>query len=52
MIDNVVYLSTPFGSIVALDAETGRQLWLYDPESWREPGFVSTARNGTESPSR
>ncbi|PYR53161.1 MAG: pyrroloquinoline quinone-dependent dehydrogenase [Acidobacteria bacterium] len=45
MIDNVVYLSTPFGSIVALDAETGRQLWLYDPESWREPGFVSTARN-------
>ena len=45
MLDNVVYLTTPYGSVAALDAETGRQLWIYDPESWREPGFVSTARN-------
>jgi quinoprotein glucose dehydrogenase len=45
MLDNIVYVSTPFGSVAALDAETGRQLWIYDPESWREPGFVSTARN-------
>jgi quinoprotein glucose dehydrogenase len=45
MLDGVVYLTTPFGNVAALDAETGRQLWIYDPESWREPGFVSTARN-------
>src|SRR5947209_2128157 len=42
MLDNVVYLTSPFGMVVALDAETGRQLWIYDPESWKEPGFVST----------
>ena len=45
MIDNVLYLSTPFGRAVALDAETGRELWIYDPETWKEPGFVSTERS-------
>src|SRR5689334_21076234 len=27
MIDNVVYLSTPYNRVVALDAENGRELW-------------------------
>ena len=35
MIDNVVYVSTMFARVVALDAETGDELWRFDPESWR-----------------
>ena len=35
MLDNVLYLSTPYKRVVALDAETGRQLWAYDPEVWK-----------------
>ncbi|MBO0799217.1 MAG: PQQ-binding-like beta-propeller repeat protein, partial [Blastocatellia bacterium] len=35
MIDNVIYLSTPYNRVVALDAETGAQLWSYDPEAYK-----------------
>ena len=35
MIDNVVYVSTMYTRVVALDAETGEQLWAFDPEAWR-----------------
>jgi quinoprotein glucose dehydrogenase len=35
MIDNVVYISTPYHRVVALDAETGKQLWAFDPEAWK-----------------
>ncbi|PYS36490.1 MAG: hypothetical protein DMG14_24330, partial [Acidobacteria bacterium] len=31
MIDNVLYLSTPFNRVVALNAETGEELWAFDP---------------------
>jgi len=36
MIDNVLYLSTPYNRVVALDADTGRQLWSYDPKAYEE----------------
>ena len=35
MIDNVLYLSTPYKRVVALDADTGRELWAFDPEVWK-----------------
>ena len=35
MIDNVVYLSTMYTRVVALDAETGKELWVFDPEAYR-----------------
>ena len=35
MIDGVVYVSTMYTRVVALDAETGAQLWAFDPEAWR-----------------
>ncbi len=38
MIDGVAYLTTPYNKVVALDAETGRQLWVYDPQAWDEEG--------------
>jgi quinoprotein glucose dehydrogenase len=43
MIGEVLYLSTPYNRVVALEAETGRQLWAYDPKAY-EDGQVP---NGT-----
>ena len=36
MIDDVLYLSTPFNLVVALDAETGREKWTYDPQAYAD----------------
>jgi len=33
-IGNTLYLSTPYNRVVALDAETGRELWAYDPKAY------------------
>lgn len=38
MVDGKLYLTTPFNRVIALDPETGRQLWAYDPQidqSWQ-----------------
>ena len=34
MIGNVLYLSTPYNRVIALDATSGRQLWSYDPHAY------------------
>src|ERR1051326_3460326 len=36
MIDNVLYLSTPYNRVVALDAESGKELWSYDPRAYAD----------------
>jgi quinoprotein glucose dehydrogenase len=36
MIDNVLYVSTPYNRVAALDAETGAQIWDYDPRAYAE----------------
>ena len=36
MIDNVLYFSTSYNRVIALDAETGRELWSYDPEAYKD----------------
>ncbi|MFI5177787.1 MAG: PQQ-binding-like beta-propeller repeat protein, partial [Vicinamibacterales bacterium] len=36
MIDNVLYVSTPYNRVVALDAETGKELWVYDPKAYED----------------
>ena len=36
MIDDVLYVSTPYNRVVALDARTGRELWRYDPEPYKD----------------
>jgi len=36
MIDNVLYVSTPYNRVVALDAETGKELWSYDPKAYED----------------
>lgn len=32
MIDGVLYIVTPFNRLIALEAETGRELWIFDPK--------------------
>lgn len=31
LVDGTLYLSTPFSRVIALDPETGRERWVYDP---------------------
>ena len=42
MIDNVVYTTTNMNRIVALDAETGTEKWVYDPHAY-EKGMPTLA---------
>ena len=35
MLDNVLYIPTMYARAVALDAETGRELWAFDPQAYR-----------------
>ncbi len=34
MLDGVVYATSPYNRVVALDPETGTELWSYDPKSY------------------
>lgn len=43
MIDDTVFLSTPYNRVVALDAESGRELWAYDPRAY-DDGPVSSGQ--------
>ena len=36
VIDGVMYLSTPYNRVVALEAASGRELWAYDPQAYRD----------------
>ena len=35
MVDGVLYTSTSFSQVAAIDAGTGETIWKYDPESWK-----------------
>src|SRR5437773_10139505 len=36
VIDGVMYVTTPFSRLIALDAETGKQIWAFDPKIDKE----------------
>ncbi len=36
VIDGVMYVTTPYSRLIALDAETGKQLWAFDPKIDKE----------------
>lgn len=46
VVNDTMYLSTPYNRVVALDASSGQEIWAYDPETieWGQPpngtGFV------------
>ena len=39
MVNNTIYLGTPYGRIVALDATTGQQVWAYQLPGSDQPPF-------------
>ena len=45
MVGDVLYLSTMYTRVVALDAETGTELWTFDPEAY-DAGPVGAGPSG------
>src|SRR5512141_970676 len=45
VIDGVMYITTPSLKAVALDAATGRELWVFDPARYNEGHAVLRLRN-------
>ena len=43
-IHDTLFFSTPYNRVIALDANSGRELWSYDPQAWKTYGQPS---NGT-----
>ena len=43
MIDGVLYVTTPYNSMAALDAETGRELWRFDGEAYKLGQILSAS---------
>ena len=41
-----MYISTPLGRVIALDPETGRELWVYDPQVDRNIPFGDFTSRG------
>jgi glucose dehydrogenase len=44
MVDGVVYFATPYSRAIALDAETGQELWAFDPALDRTDRFQTGGR--------
>src|SRR5271166_6546311 len=36
VVDGVMYVTTPFSRLIALDPETGKEIWAFDPKLDRE----------------
>ncbi|HEY9514733.1 MAG TPA: pyrroloquinoline quinone-dependent dehydrogenase [Gemmatimonadaceae bacterium] len=49
MVDGMLYLSTPFGRVIALDPATGRELWTYDAHADATAGFGDPANRGVST---
>jgi quinoprotein glucose dehydrogenase len=43
MLDGVLYATTPYNNIAALDAETGRELWRFDGEGYKLGQILSAS---------
>ncbi|MEE3234633.1 MAG: PQQ-binding-like beta-propeller repeat protein [Candidatus Latescibacterota bacterium] len=44
-ISNKLYYGSPLGVLCAIDAETGEELWSFDPRVWEErPSFLGNSR--------
>lgn len=44
--DGVMYVGTPLGRVIALDAATGRERWVYDPKIRRDVDYGDFATRG------
>lgn len=46
LVDGLLYLSTPFDQVIALDPETGGGKWKFDPELDRSHGYSEVTSRG------
>ncbi len=44
--EGVMYIGTPLGRVIALDAATGRERWVFDPQIRRDIGYGDFANRG------
>jgi len=49
MIDGTLFLSTPYNRVIALDPETGRERWRYDPAIDRTRRFAILTSRGVST---
>lgn len=43
-VNGILYASTSLSIVAAIDAVTGRELWMFDPEAWREGYYWNVHR--------
>src|SRR5438876_2626348 len=43
MLDGVLYVTTPYNSVAAVDAETGKELWRFDGEAYKLGQLLSAS---------
>ena len=46
VVDGVMYVGTPLGRVIALDAANGRELWVFDPQIARDVPYGDFANRG------
>jgi quinoprotein glucose dehydrogenase len=44
--DNTLFITTPFGRVIALEPDTGKQRWAFDPEVDKQAGWGDFANRG------
>jgi quinoprotein glucose dehydrogenase len=49
MVDGILFLSTPFGRVIALDPETGAERWSYDARADRGGNWGDFANRGVST---
>ena len=49
MVDGTLYLSTPFGRVIALDPATGKERWTYDAHADRQGDWGDFANRGVST---
>ena len=49
VVDGTMYLSTPLGRVIALDPETGRERWVFDPKVDRGVEYGDFANRGVST---
>ncbi|MGI8746072.1 MAG: pyrroloquinoline quinone-dependent dehydrogenase [Bryobacteraceae bacterium] len=47
--DGTLFVTTPFGRVIALDPDTGRQRWSYDPKVNPKAGYGDFANRGAST---
>lgn len=49
LVDGTLYLSTPFSRVIALDPETGKEKWTYDPKVDLTKGYSEVTSRGVST---